>query len=311
MSDFISFARAHGLDLSHVSDFDRMLRCPTFHRPRKRNGAYLLRRDGNGWVIAFDGDGELRWFNDPHSVRTWTAEEKAAWQRKQDAQRRARVEGWAKAARKACEQLSTCHAGPNGYLHRKGFPELPALCLPDGALFVPMRHLDSNELVGAQIVRWLPDERRFEKKFTTGMRAKGAVLRLGRRGDATILCEGYATGLSIHAAARFLNLSASVLVCFSDSNMVHIATQLANAPYRRFIFADNDESQAGERAAVATGLPYVMSPVCPGDANDLHQSAGLLTLASLVIRLVRSREKPSATPTYGISAPGADARNAP
>ena len=51
---------------------------------------------------------------------------------------------------------------------------------------------------GAQLIRWLSEERKWEKKMLPGMRAKGAVLRLGSAAPwLTILCEGYATGLSI------------------------------------------------------------------------------------------------------------------
>jgi putative DNA primase/helicase len=65
---------------------------------------------------------------------------------------------------------------------------------------------------------------------------------------------------------------------------VHVAGLI---PGRRFVFADNDASRAGETAAIATGLPYVMAPRPDGqktmDANDLHQSEGVIALAKLIM----------------------------
>jgi putative DNA primase/helicase len=119
------------------------------------------------------------------------------------------------------------------------------------------------------------------------MRAKGAVLRLGnQRAKETFLCEGYATGLSIELALRRLRLNASVLVCFSDSNMAHVATMIVGPA---FVVADNDASQAGEKAARKTCFPWAMSERVGEDANDLHQRAGLAELCKLILDLRRPR----------------------
>ena len=110
-----------------------------------------------------------------------------------------------------------------------------------------------------------------------GMRATGAVLRLGPpRAPETILCEGYATGLSIDAAVKQMRLNAAVLVCFSDVNMRQVSGLVQGLKYA---FADNDVSGAGERATQAAGLAYCMSDVVGEDANDLHQRAGLLAVS--------------------------------
>ena len=175
----------------------------------------------------------------------------------------------------------------HGYLMRKGLKETLGLVLPDGDLMVPMRSMATNALAGAQLIRWNSDERRWEKKMLPGMRARNAIFRIGPKwASETILCEGYATGLSIEMAVRTLRLNAAVLVCFSDGNMLSVAPMARGAT----VFADNDESGAGERAARSTGLPYCMSDVTGEDANDLHQRAGLLAVCSL---LVAAREPAS------------------
>lgn len=276
---FIDFARSHGVEIKDLFASQKIRRCPTTAHPRSDNGAYLW--DGHrGWVMSWDGDGQVHWFDDPNA-KPWTDAEKAALARQQRQRADEIARKNERAALQAQMMLATASAGEHDYLIRKGLPKAQGLILPDGELFVPMRSLANNELRGGQVIRWSSEERKWEKKMVPGMKAKGAVLRLGpKSARETWLCEGYATGLSIEIAANLLRLSAAVLVCFSDSNMAFVAGLLRDAPGRRFVFADNDASGAGERAAVATGLPYCMSDAVGEDANDLHTRAGLTVVAS-------------------------------
>ena len=187
----------------------------------------------------------------------------------------------AEASQKVIEQ---CELKTHFYLNAKGLPDVVAL-VSDSTLIIPMRNLETNQIQGMQTIDWVPGERRWEKKMSFGMRAKGALLRLGnQRAQETFLCEGYATGLSIDMALRRLRLNASVLVCFSDSNLAHVATVVKG---RAFVFADNDVSLAGEKAAQTTGLQYCMSDVVGEDANDLHQRACMVSLCRLIIDVRR------------------------
>ena len=118
-----------------------------------------------------------------------------------------------------------------------------------------------------------------------GMKAKAAVFRMGdKAAPETFLCEGYATGLSILAALRSVGLRASVLVCFSAGNLVTVAPAIRG---KGFVFADNDRSEAGERAAQQTGLPYCMSDRVGEDANDLHMRAGLMAVCQHLMTVRR------------------------
>ena len=279
---FLAFARAHGLVIEDLHASDRIRRCATEEHPHKKNGAYLW--DGTrGWVFCWDGEAKTHWYADPNA-KPWSEEEKRAWaakRRQAEAQQERRRQ---QAATDAGNMLRTATPGEHDYLVRKGLGAVQGLVLPDGALMVPMRNHDTNNLQGAQVIRWLPDEMRFEKKMLPGMRAKGAVLRLGK-GSETVLCEGYATGLSIELAARSVGLPAAVLVTFSATNLVHVAQFLKG---RVFVFADNDKSEAGERAAQDTGHPYCMSDIVGEDANDVHARAGLMAVAQMLMRVRRS-----------------------
>lgn len=192
--------------------------------------------------------------------------------------------GYREAAESSQKVIEQCELKTHFYLNSKGLPDVLAL-VNDSTLIVPMRNLETNRLQGMQTIDWLPQERRWEKKMAHGMRAKGAVLRLGnQRAKETFLCEGYATGLSIELALRRLRLNACVLICFSDSNMAHVATRINGAA---FVVADNDLSLAGEKAAKKTGLSWCMSDVVGEDANDLHQRAGMVALCKLIIDVRR------------------------
>ncbi len=123
--------------------------------------------------------------------------------------------------------------------------------------------------------------------MTYGMKAKGAIFRLGSpRARETWLVEGYATGLSVKAALTQLRIDSAVAVCFSDSNLAYVAP-LFKGP--RYVFADNDKSGAGERAAVATNCPWTMAGTVGHDANDLHAADGIFAVCDLIMGLRRTR----------------------
>lgn len=127
--------------------------------------------------------------------------------------------------------------------------------------------------VKTQVV-WLPDG---SKLFLKGGVAKDAVYHLGR-GDADVLVEGFATGLSVRTAMDALYRSCRVVVCFSAGNLASVARLYTRA----LVVADNDASQAGETAARKSGLRWVMPPAVGMDANDLHQKEGLPALKALL-----------------------------
>lgn len=280
---FEAFATAHGLQIDQLYPADRVQRCSTADKPRGKNGAFFW--DGvRGWVSDWAQGGELHWF-EGGTQNTFTAEERKAWSQRKRALEARHEQSWRNAALAAAVLLRATKADQHNYLHSKGLPNVLGLVTEDKELVVPMRNPVTNDLQGAQIIKWLPEERSYEKKMLHGMRAKGAVLRLGpQRAQETIFCEGYATGLSIEIAARQMRLSAAVMVCFSDSNMVLVAKAHDG---RGYCFADNDKSGAGQRAAEAAGLPFCMSPIEGQDANDVHAKAGLLAVCQLLMKARR------------------------
>ena len=191
----------------------------------------------------------------------------------------------AKAAAEADRAIKACQAGTHPYLAEKGFPDAKALVCDDGAtMVISMRDCLNASLIGIQTIRLVENE--WQKKFSYGMRSKGAIHRIGLSNAQELwFVEGYATGLSVMEALRLLRLSAAVIVCFSAGNLRHVAPMMCC--YRRFVFADNDASRTGEHAAWDTGLPYSMSDTIGQDANDLHRAEGLMAVAKKIMEARR------------------------
>ena len=126
---------------------------------------------------------------------------------------------------------------------------------------------DYTQILSAQLIAENGD-----KKFLPGGRAKGAVFRLGMpKASRPVLCEGFATGLSIDAALKRLPGEHAVIVCFSAKNLELVAQDYRNA----VVAGDNDMSATGEETAKRTGLKWTMPYEIGADWNDLHRNIGL------------------------------------
>jgi putative DNA primase/helicase len=295
--NFHEFAADHGLIIDRIES-GRWVRVPTVSKPHKRNGAYFYDTDYGhvqDWALM---DKCVSWRED----KPMTPYDLGAQRKRMEVSRKEslieRRKLWLWASRKASTMISSARTDTHGYLKEKGFPEATALVLDgvsikgeddkmhlvDNVLLIPMRDLNTNDVLGVQQIYLFDNE--WQKKMIFGMRAKGAVFRIGNKtARETFLVEGYSTGLSVDAALRMSRLNASVLVCFSSNNIVHVAPLVCGP---RFIFADNDKPdhkgrQAGEHAALAAGLPYCMSDELGEDANDLMRRSGKLAVLNKIM----------------------------
>ena len=273
--DFIQFARAHGLEIdpSKLYPTDRIKRTGTIAKPKSDNGAYFY--DGQrGWVMDWAGEAKVVWWNDP-KAKPWSEQDKEQWRAKQASRSSAQQIEYEQVAKTADRILRASKLERHPYLQYKGFLSERGMVV-DGELLIPMRNCRTNLLQGFQRIFWNQEEMRYEKKMFAGMRAKNAICRLGNPQAAEFwLVEGYATGLSVRDALKNSGLDASVIVCFSASNLVTVADQIKRPA---FVFADNDASGTGQKAAESTGLPWTMADKVGMDANDLHSTAGLWTV---------------------------------
>jgi putative DNA primase/helicase len=243
---FQQFAEAHGLIIDHVY-LDRWVRCATTDKPHKRNGSYIF--DGRqgavkNWAMH---EKAIPYFDDNPTVQLATrlrhTEDKTVERRK-------------KAADKAAWILSSRIKSTHPYLAKKGFESIKGYVW-NKLLVLPMRVGDA--LVGCQLID--PDG---NKRFLSGQRTKGASFCFDNKGPI-ILCEGFATALSIRRVLKEARRRYTLHVCFSASNIVEVAKQFPEC----FIVADNDPM--GIRMAKKTQQPYWVSPVEGEDFNDFEQ----------------------------------------
>ena len=272
--DFVSFARSVGVEISNLVQ-GKIQRCPTTSHPRSSNGAYFY-QDGRGWAMDWSQGDKPSWWNDP-GRKPFSEQDKADWARKRREAEQQREKLSREAIMRARKLLEDSEIKEHQYLVEKGFKEEKCFVNEDSML-VPMRSL-KGDLVGVQTISLV--DSRWKKKMIYGMQAKGAVYQIGRKNPGEMwLVEGYATALSVNLALKFLNLNAGVLVCFSALNMIHVSRQLN---CRRYIFADNDASGTGQKAAQEAGIPYCMADCVGMDANDLHADKGVIEVAKKIM----------------------------
>ena len=257
MSDFIAFARAHGILIDRLPPLGVWRRYPTDDHPHKRNGAIK-------WMgeVAF-----LQNWAMSTEVVVWKTDKAnpvdlARYRRDAQAAERKRLQQQEEAAKKAQWILSQCQYGYHPYLAAKGFPDEQANIWKsdDGlVLVIPMRV--GHRLVGCQLIR-----EDGSKKFLFGQRTSNAEYIMDAKGPH-VLCEGYATALSIKQALTALKRKFTLHVCFSAGNMKKIAETLPGG----FIVADNDLSLTGQKTAEEIGWPWWMPPEAGTDFNDFAQ----------------------------------------
>jgi putative DNA primase/helicase len=107
------------------------------------------------------------------------------------------------------------------------------------------------------------------KKFLSGQVTSKAeyCIDAGGIGATDWWCEGFASGLSLRECLQALKLRYRIHITFSANNLKRMA-------HSGYVVADNDASDTGRQAAIATGLPYWMSPIEGEDINDYWQHQG-------------------------------------
>lgn len=211
------------------------------------------------------------------------------WQRAEVERVRDEGERRAEARQEATRILNDASAtGVHSYLQHKGVKSFGDLRDRQGKLVLPLRDA-TGELHSLQFI--YADG---EKRFLTGGRVAGCFFTISAREDGPlVICEGYATGASIHEA------TGHAVVCAMDCGNLKAVTESLRAlwPDRDIIIAaDNDaftKDKAGRpfnpgvEAATAAAqairarlaIPqFADVKAKPTDFNDLHQLEGINTV---------------------------------
>ena len=279
-------------------------RCGTADKPHSQNGWYVAHADepvsaaygnhrtGESWTFCAKGDRELT----PEERDRLEARKQADKKRRQEEEARRHTE----AREKAQQKLAAYKPAPadHVYLTRKGIKPVGNIRVAgDGALAVPV--LDATGAVmSLQFIA--PDG---DKLFLSGGKLKGGYFPIlaanGEKNGPLYVCEGYATGATIHAAT-----GAAVLVSFTAGNLLAVA-EMARAQYpdREIVLcADNDTKTKGnpgltkatEAAIAVKGLlavPRFTDPAKGTDFNDMAAAEGM----EAVKACLAAAEPPEAT----------------
>ena len=242
------------------------------------------RRRRNGWAVVFiDGDRPIAAFGDWSKSLTETTiigDEKNFTPSERERQRIAVEQAKASraaeirkrqadAAREANRQWETANppSAHHPYLERKGI-EARGLRERSGFLLVPLR--DSNGKIH-NVQRIRTDG---QKRFLRGGRVSGLYASIGAVTDHVLICEGWATGKTLHE-----HTCLPVAVAFSAGNLLAVAQALRSKypSVRITVCADNDAKPDGTNPGVlaATSAASAVSgflaiPPASGDFNDLY-----------------------------------------
>jgi len=250
---FVEFAEQHGLIIDSLYH-DRWVRVPTKDHPHKKNGSYIW--DGRrgavqNWAVhekpVVFTDTNVAYMPDPQ------------WRAKKEKSERERKLRQNRAIKKAKFILDNAIKAQHPYMESKGFP-LDKHWVWNDLLVIPMRI--NQALVGCQLI-----SQDGTKKFLYGQITKGAEAIIDNKG-MHILCEGYATAMSLRRVFRSMGLKYTIHVCFSAANIVEIASHYDQC----LIVADNDS--VGLNTAKKTGKPFWSSPVDGEDFNDFEKRLG-------------------------------------
>jgi len=260
--DFIDFCRSHGIIIHDYPQPGVWKRYPTEDHPRSRNGAVkymgthgFVQNHATNTVVSI-------WKPDSPVTSELRSACMASIQKAEDHRRKQQQV----ALQRAVTMLNGSGFATHPYLEAKGFKDEQGNVLwVDGkpVLLIPMRV--NGNLVGVQQI-----SEDGTKKFLYGQRSSGATFTFNNKG-MNIVCEGYATALSVRLAFKQMKQRYTLHVCFSAGNMAKVAAGLEPG----LLIADNDASGTGQRVAEESGWKYWLSPVVNQDFNDYHREHGL------------------------------------
>jgi putative DNA primase/helicase len=227
------------------------------------NGAYVLHGDGcpSGWFQNYASGISQTW--------KLTGGQKAAYDPVKIAEvRQQREAERLQAHKKAAETAayiwrSAKPATIHNYLTAKRIQPHGARIYKN-ALIVPISN-ESDRLVNLQFVA--ADG---TKRFLSGGRKRGCFFTIGDLTDTLLICEGFATGASLHEETK-----QRVVVAFDAGNLLPVSRNIRElSPDSEIIIcADNDISGVGQakakEAALSIGAKVLIPPTPGTDWNDV------------------------------------------
>lgn len=298
IENFRAALRAAGLDYPGEIIADGNLHRFKADGDRRRNSWYVLHAGPPtaGSFGCWKRDVTENWCDQSRNLSQaqWEAVRRR-WQEVERERARSEVERHAQARKTAAWILTRAKpAQSHAYLKRKGVTLCGEVREYHGALVLPLRDA-CGELHSLQFIHPNGD-----KILLRGGKVAGCSFTISDQPDgALVICEGYATGASIHAAT-----GAAVLCAMNCHNLKAVAEATRKKfPGREIILAaDNDQFTAGNpglTAATKAALAIqgkIASPHFadatrrPTDFNDLHKQEGLETVKTQIEAATKPQE---------------------
>lgn len=312
-ADVLSQLQAAGLQVDHL-ELGKLRRCRADidgQRDREKRGWYILHEivasDGQTLIVGSYGI----WSgtdNRPQKVQirgNFTRDQLdsmrrriAEDQKRAERARRARAERAAAQARKAWAACSP--TGEAEYLRRKGVAAYGIRFSPSGAVVIPL--LDTaGQVHGLQVIRTASEAdqaKRPAKEFwPAGVTKRGHFHLIGLPSTILLLCEGYATGATLHAAT-----SLPTAIAFDAGNLVPVAQALHKRyPQAKILICADDDAgqkcqhrpeQGAPRCGARVWLPD--HPLeCPTCGNlHLANNAGVTTASGAALEVAGAHVQP-------------------
>ncbi|NNA29129.1 VapE domain-containing protein [Pseudomonas lundensis] len=319
LDDVLGQFADHGLEPAQPLTFGKLTRCKTTQdKGKEKNGWYVIHehRTEKNEILIFGSFGDWR-TGDSNKIKVkpgrMSQEERDVMRaRQEDAKRRA-AEVAANAARRAANRAAGLfkrmpEKGRSAYLERKQIIGIRVRYAPrTGALLIPMTTA-RDQIVGLQVIypEKQADTGRDKSYWPHGMSKEGAYHLIGPHpepGEPVLVCEGYATGASLHMATSF-----AVAIAFDAGNLSAVAKAMRERfPGRALIVCRDDDwktkrpngepwnpgEEKGSNAALIVG-GQVVGPIFSGereikwtDFNDLHCAEGLDAVRRQVLAVVK------------------------
>ncbi len=309
----------YGLEPEQPLEFGKIIRCKTQQdKGKEKNGWYVVHehRTQKNETLIFGAFGDWR-SGESQKIKVkagrMSAEEREVMRARQEEAKRRAAEVTANAARRAANRAAGLfqrmpEKGKSAYLDRKQIVGFKVRYAPrTGAVLVPMSNV-RDQIVGLQVIfpENQEDTGRDKAYWPYGMSKEGAFHLIGPHpepGEPVLICEGYATGASLHMAT-----SLTVAVAFDAGNLLPVSKAMrerfAGCPI--IICRDDDwktkrpngepwnpgEDKANNAALIVGG--QVVAPIFSGvreikwtDFNDLHVAEGLEAVRRQVLAVVR------------------------
>jgi putative DNA primase/helicase len=278
-----------GFSPPHVIEIEKWHRFPGLNKDYKNTAGYcfLFSNCKAGIYGDWSTGHHCKWSCD--EVKSYSKEEKIKFEQiiknKQKEVQRKQQEKYIQYGKKAqkCFESLEYASNDHKYLQTKRVKSY-GLKIKKDLLIMPLYNDDGY------ITTYQSIDEEGNKKFFFGGKKKGSAYPIAGKKDTVYICEGYATGATIHQLTGNM-----VLVACDAGNMVNVAEVAISKNYKRIIIAaDNDEVGIKEARKICDKFPnitYVLPTIEKYDWNDHFVKKGFNKTHELLENLLNEYSK--------------------